>query len=133
MLKKIKFIMICAVLAMGTVACNSDDSSSPGNPPGGESGEFTVVVSVTEGSTLEQVMVTLSNGQEMDTDLIQEFKGRREWSKTYKKSAKQALGVTAGGFGKDENSKLTVKIMKGTTVVKESSGKGQILTAAAIL
>ncbi|WP_353100100.1 hypothetical protein [Myroides odoratus] len=133
MLKKIKFIMICAVLAMGTVACSSDDSSTPDNPPTGESGEYKVVVSVTPGATLEQVMVTLTNGQEMDTDLIQEFNGQREWSKTYKKSAKQSLGVTAGGFGKDENSKLTVKIMKGSTVVKESSGKGQIMSVAAVL
>ncbi|WHT37620.1 hypothetical protein QNH98_10455 [Myroides sp. mNGS23_01] len=125
--------MICAVLAMGTVACSSDDSSSPNDPPEGASGEYKVVVSVTAGATLEQVMVTLTNGQEMDTDLIQEFNGQREWSKTYKKAAKQALGVTAGGFGKDENSKLTIKIMKGSTVVKESSGKGQVMSVMAVL
>lgn len=124
MLKRLKFILVCAIVAASTTACSSDDSSSSGS----SSGEYTVSVTVTQGATIEQVMAVISEGTDINTD-VQTGLETTKWSKVYKKTSKQRIDFTAQGFGVDETSKLNVKVTKDNKVVKEGSGSGTLLSA----
>ncbi len=124
MFKQVKFLLMCAIVAVSSTACSSDDSSNSGS----SSGEYTVSVTVTEGSTIEQVAAVITEGMDMDTDSHSGLEVT-EWSKVYKKTSKQRIDFVAQGFGKNAESKINVKVTKDNKVVKEGSGTGTILQA----
>lgn len=126
MLKKTKQFLICAIIAMGATACGSDDNASGGNPSS-FSGDFTVSISVSEGAGLEQANVLISDGSQIENDMNQDLDGQTTWTKTYTKTAQQQVIVSAQGFGKDNSSTMSVKVMRGNNVIKESSASGLIL------
>lgn len=138
MLKKIKLVLVCAVLAMGAVACSSDDSSNSGEGSGGgkggggTSGEFTISVTVSSDSELQQVVAMISNGTDTKMDVNDELGDKKQWSKTYKKASNEKVIFSAQGFGDKETSKMNIKVTKGNTVIKEASAQGQILLAQVV-
>lgn len=125
MFKKVKFILMCAIVVGSTAACSSDDSSNSGSA----SEDYTVSVTVTEGATIEQVMaVTYSSATDIDTDINSGLETTM-WSKVYKKASNQRIEFAAQGFGVDATSKINIKVTKDNKVVKEGSGAGTILSA----
>ncbi|WP_410879043.1 hypothetical protein [Myroides sp. DW712] len=122
MLKKIKYTLVCAVLAMGALACSSDDNLD--NLPIDTSGEYKVIVSVTTDASIKEVEVTKTKGKEIAKELNKEFDGNREWSKLYKKANDEVVEVLATGDSDAADAKIVIKIMKGSSVIKEEVSKG---------
>lgn len=122
MLKKIKFTLICAVLAMGVVGCSSDDDLD--NIPVDTSGEYKVIVAVTTEAIIKEVEVTKTKGKEISKELTKEFNGNREWSKLYKKTNDEVIEILATGKSDAADAKIVVKVMKGSSVIKEEVSKG---------
>ncbi len=131
MLKKIKFLLICTVIAVGVSSCSKSDNSNPG---GSGDEKYILSVIVTEGATIEQVVAVLGDATgSMDTDVVRDIPGTT-WSKEYTKKSGQKISFTVHGFGKDDgSSKMTVKLTKDNKVVKEASGSGVVLQAMILI
>ncbi|WP_212905461.1 hypothetical protein [Capnocytophaga stomatis] len=113
-MRKILFLLAMVIMA---VACGKSDDGQSG-------GTYTVKVLKSEGVTLLNVVIVRdgqSNTEEVNKPLAE------DWMKTFTVKSVIAASVTAKGT--NENSTLTLQLLKGDKVVKESTSKGVYLVA----
>ena len=123
-MKKYFSLILCSLFFMSLISC-SDDNGGNG---GGNVGTQTVTVKITGSANLviTSVVVTTGTG-EMKTyaDL-----SVNSWSKDI--SYEKMIAVAAGGSTSDEaDGYMKVQILKGSTVLKESTSEGKTLVTTA--
>lgn len=122
MFRNLKFALVCALVVGGMSACSSDDSNDSG-----KSGNFEVTVLVTEGSSIETVMVLkgdASGNTAMDTD--SDIVGTT-YTKVISKDSKEKVMFSAQGFGADKQAQMLISVTNGGKTVTESSASGEVL------
>lgn len=118
MFKKIKFLLVCAIIAIGATACSSDDNSvSPD--------EHKVVITTSGGAVLNYVGLDVFTNETTHLDIGLELDGATEWTKTFERKEGTDLHIVVSGRGVDENSKIKVVVTKGTKVIGDREFKGE--------
>jgi hypothetical protein len=120
-MKKYFSLILCSLFFMSLISCSDDNG-------GGNVGTQTVTVKITGSANLviTSVVVTTGTG-EMKTyaDL-----SVNNWSKDI--SYEKMIAVAAGGSTSDEaDGNMKIQILKGNTVLKESTSEGKILMTTA--
>jgi len=119
-MKKYFSLILCSLFFISLISCSDDDN--------GKTGTQTVTVKITGSSNLVINTIAITNGTgevETHSDL-----SVNNWSKDI--SYETVIAVSAGGFTIDEEvGSMTIQILKGSTVLKESTADGKTLTTTA--
>ncbi|EHQ42445.1 Uncharacterised protein [Myroides odoratus] len=124
MFRKVKFFLVCAMIAISASACSSDDSSTSTKTSGTgyrvSNEEYVVEVAGTRDVEFQRIEVATIEGKEVSTFIKDEFGGKREWTKDFKKTVKQKITVMVFASSENEESKLQIRVKKSQNIIKEA-------------
>lgn len=132
MFRKVKFFLVCSLLALGAAACSSDDSATSTTKKGTgyrvSNEDYFVEVKGSEHVDLQRIEVSVIDGKEVTSLVKESFGGKPEWSKEFKKSVKQKITIAVFADGPEEVvSTLKIRVMKNKNVIKDVEYKGEKL------
>ncbi len=142
MFRKVKFILVCAVLAMGATACSTDNDSDP--KPILKSEVYDVTVEITDEVYLKTIAVNKSSSTKVITDYMLNTENDipivvdpnvplpekvKKWTKSYSKTSAEFINVLVEGTAENAGEFALITIAKeGDTIVnKKASGKKILL------
>ncbi|WP_060874452.1 hypothetical protein [Myroides odoratus] len=124
MFRKVKFFLVCAMIAISASACSSDDSSTSTKKSGSgyrvSNEEYVVEVAGTRDVEFQRIEVATIDGKEVTTFIKDKFEGKREWTKEFKKTVKQKITVKVLASSENEESKLHIRVRKSQNIIKEA-------------
>ncbi len=123
MFKKINFLLICTIVSISTMSCSKSDNDS------GSNGDYRVTVSVSEGSTIENVNLNIYDKDTEDLNISIDLEGVKEWTRTFDKKEGKDGYFNANGIGANEESTMKVVITKGKEVIVQKNSKGKELSS----
>lgn len=122
MFRKVKFSLVCAMIAVGLSACSSDD----GNPVLKlDKKEYNVLIEITDDVEMEQITAVYYDGVNVKeerfikpapvVDEDEEGEQNQEpkittWERKYTLTAAEHVSIEAIGVGTDVSSKLTITV-----------------------
>lgn len=132
MFRKVKFFLVCSLLALGAAACSSDDSTTSTSKKGTgyrvSNEDYFVEVKGSRNVDLQRIEVSIIEGKEVTSLVKEEFGGKPEWSKEFKKTVKQKITIAVFADGPEEVvSTLNIRVMKNKNVIKDVEYKGEKL------
>ena len=131
MFGKVKFFLVCAMLAVVASACSSDDSSTANKGSGTgyrvSNEDYVVEVIGTREVELRRIEVSTIEGEDVKLYVKDEFEGKSTWTKEFKKTVKQKVLVVVSGSSELENAKMEIRVKKGANVIKEVVAEGTSL------
>ncbi|WP_230848022.1 hypothetical protein [Myroides odoratus] len=112
------------MIAISASACSSDDSSTSTKTSGTgyrvSNEEYVVEVAGTRDVEFQRIEVATIEGKEVSTFIKDEFGGKREWTKDFKKTVKQKITVMVFASSENEESKLQIRVKKSQNIIKEA-------------
>ncbi|WP_158962066.1 hypothetical protein [Myroides fluvii] len=131
MFRKVKFFLVCAMIAISASACSSDDSSTSSKKSGTgyrvSNEEYVVEVKSSKMVELQRVEIATIEGKDVKTFVNDDFSGRNDWVKDFKKSVKQKITVAVYADGPDEHATMSIRVFKSENLIKEITAKGEKL------
>ncbi|MGG5506601.1 MULTISPECIES: hypothetical protein [unclassified Myroides] len=141
MFRKVKFILVCAVLAMGATACGTDNDSDP--KPILKSEVYDISVEITDDVYLKTIAVNKSSSTKVSTDYLLNTENdipvvvdptaplpekTKKWTKSYSKTSAELISVLVEGTAENAGEYALIIIAKeGDTIVNKRSSGEKIL------
>jgi len=140
MFRKVKFIVVCAIIALGLAACSSDD----GNPVLKlDKKQYNVLIEISDDVEMEQITAYYYDGVQVKEEKFIEPKpvvdedeegeqGQEpkitQWDRSYTLTVAERVSIEAKGLGDNSSSWLTITVTdKDGFVLKEKEAKGKDL------
>ncbi|WP_353100104.1 hypothetical protein [Myroides odoratus] len=140
MFRKVKFIVVCAIIALGLSACSSDD----GNPVLKlDKKQYNVLIEITEDVEMEQITAYYYDGVQITEEKFiepapvvdEDEEGEQgqepkitQWDRSYTLTVAERVSIEANGVGASTSSKMTITVTgKDGIVLKEKEVKGKDL------
>ncbi|WP_286440214.1 MULTISPECIES: hypothetical protein [unclassified Myroides] len=142
MFGKIKFIAVCAVIALGFSSCSSDD----GNPVLKlDKKKYDVLVEITDDVEIGQITAFYYDGVHVQEEQfiedsipvavpengeLPEFIKTTQWTRSYNLTVAEHVSIEAYGKGESTSSQLTITVKdKDGIIIKEKIAKGKDIYA----
>ena len=140
MFRKVKFILACAVMALGLSACSSDD----GNPDLKlDKKAYNVLIEITDDVEMKQITAVYYNGFEVQEEKFiepapvvdEDEEGEQnqepkitQWTRSYTLTVAEHVSIEAIGVSENPSAKLTISVTdKDGFLVKENEVEGKDL------
>lgn len=140
MFRKVKFIVVFAIIALGLSACSSDD----GNPVLKlDKKQYNVLIEITEDVEMEQITAYYYDGVQITEEKFiepapvvdEDEEGEQgqepkitQWDRSYTLTVAERVSIEANGVGASTSSKMTITVTgKDGIVLKEKEVKGKDL------
>ena len=140
MLKKVKFFLGCALVAIGITACSTDNDSDP--KPVLKSENYEVIVEITDEAYLSKIAVHKISSTSVTTDYMWNTENDipiafdpdapvpekiKKWTKTYSKKSDEIINIIVEGTGASSGQVVNVTVKKDDLVHISKKASGKVL------